>query len=712
MKLIVGLGNPGEKYAGNRHNIGFMAVDEMARGYGFAPWKKRFQGFVAEGQIGLQRCILLKPATYMNESGRAVGEAMRFYKIAIGDVIVIHDEIDLEPGKIRLKTGGGNAGHNGLKSITAYVGNDYRRVRLGVGHPGDKALVANYVLHDFAKADDEWLVPLLEGVARGMSNLVDGKEASFLSEAARGRKPLPKAAEALGSAETAPERVEEPSVEVPLATAVAAVAASAVFEAVAEAPVSADGETAFASVEDAIASLGIETPSLVETSAETEAEATSLASVSEAVPEPEAGAPAVENVAAEEVAAEPQAETPAVEAVAVEEVVISEPVAEGVTSVDDAPVVEFVAADEIPAEPEAEAPAGEAVAHEDIAPEPEAAEPVEADVASEPLAAAPEAEALAAIVAAATKPIEPMPLPPITVSAGRDGSGGAVSSAVMLPHAEAESATETVFDLEREVPPQRVPRDQEILAAREALAEATAPKQAEPELTPVATSGDQEAIAEATGEVEAVSDEAVVAPVLDNTFVDTAVAEAETVDVSIESEAAETPVVQEAVVAAESIAFERAEITVEQEDAGAIEPEPAAEPVQSGTPAPEPAPSPELIIDSVPAPEPQPVPGPEPVGNPDPAPEPAPVANPDPVQEPEPEPLPEQAREPEPVAPAAVAEPARELEFAGAAAAVIERPSAVEEPTAPTSENEPATAPVAKKKGGGFFGWFRRRKDS
>ena len=141
MKLIVGLGNPGDKYAGNRHNIGFMAVDEIARGYSFGPWKKRFQGLAAEGQIGTEKCILLKPATYMNESGRAAGEAMRFYKLTPADVIAIHDELDLKAGMVRVKTGGGNAGHNGLKSLSAYIGNDYKRVRLGIGHPGDKALV-------------------------------------------------------------------------------------------------------------------------------------------------------------------------------------------------------------------------------------------------------------------------------------------------------------------------------------------------------------------------------------------------------------------------------------------------------------------------------------------------------------------------------------------------------------------------------------------
>lgn len=186
MKLIVGLGNPGEKYARNRHNIGFMAIDEIARGYSFGSWKKRFQGLAAEGQIGTEKCILLKPMTYMNESGRSTGEAMRFYKLSPSDVIVIHDELDLKLGAVRVKTGGGNAGHNGLKSISAYIGNDYVRVRLGIGHPGDKALVIHYVLQDFAKSDKQWLEPFLDGIARGMARLVEGGEATFLSEAARG----------------------------------------------------------------------------------------------------------------------------------------------------------------------------------------------------------------------------------------------------------------------------------------------------------------------------------------------------------------------------------------------------------------------------------------------------------------------------------------------------------------------------------------------
>ena len=230
MKLIVGLGNPGEKYAFNRHNIGFMAVEELALGYRFAPWKKKFQGVTAEGQIGVEKCVLLKPATYMNDSGRAVGEAMRFYKLGAGDVMVIHDEIDLPPGKVRVKTGGGNAGHNGLKSISAHIGNEYVRVRLGIGHPGDRALVSNYVLSDFAKPDRAWLSQLLENIARGMARLVEGSEAAFLSEAARVRTQTP-AAEKNGAApapmpvQAAVKIVEPDPIEAILAAAAKPIAA-------------------------------------------------------------------------------------------------------------------------------------------------------------------------------------------------------------------------------------------------------------------------------------------------------------------------------------------------------------------------------------------------------------------------------------------------------------------------------------------------------
>src|ERR1044071_1300691 len=151
--LFVGLGNPGARYAGNRHNIGFMAVDAIARRHGIGPWRRRFQGVACEGPIGSPRALLLLPGTYMNESGRAVAEAAHFYKLGLTDIAVFHDELDLPPGKVRVKVGGGFAGHNGLRSISAHIGNDYRRVRIGIGHPGVKELVYPYVLSDFAKAE-------------------------------------------------------------------------------------------------------------------------------------------------------------------------------------------------------------------------------------------------------------------------------------------------------------------------------------------------------------------------------------------------------------------------------------------------------------------------------------------------------------------------------------------------------------------------------
>lgn len=179
MRLFVGLGNPGSKHAANRHNIGFMAVDEIARRHGFAPWRKRFQGDAAEGEIGGERVLALRPATYMNESGRAVAEAANFYKLGEGDITVFHDELDLVPGKMRVKTGGGAAGHNGLRSISAHVGNDYRRVRLGIGHPGIKELVHGYVLSDFAKADRPWVEALCTAVADHAALLVGASDAAF-----------------------------------------------------------------------------------------------------------------------------------------------------------------------------------------------------------------------------------------------------------------------------------------------------------------------------------------------------------------------------------------------------------------------------------------------------------------------------------------------------------------------------------------------------
>ncbi len=179
MQIFVGLGNPGGQYAGNRHNIGFMAVDRIAEAHGFGPWKSRFQGRVAEGRLGGDKLLLLKPDTFMNRSGQAVGEAMRFYKLAAEDVTVFHDELDLAPGKCRVKTGGGHAGHNGLRSIHAHIGEAYRRVRLGIGHPGRKELVAAYVLHDFHKADQDWLDDLLRGVSDGAPQLAAGDTGKF-----------------------------------------------------------------------------------------------------------------------------------------------------------------------------------------------------------------------------------------------------------------------------------------------------------------------------------------------------------------------------------------------------------------------------------------------------------------------------------------------------------------------------------------------------
>lgn len=185
MKLFVGLGNPGDKYARNRHNVGCMAVDRIADRHRFSAWRRRFQGETADGEIAGERVLLLKPATYMNESGRAVGEAARFLKIAEGDVIVFHDELDLLPGKLKVKVGGGNAGHNGLRSISAHIGNEYARVRIGIGHPGSKDAVSHYVLHDFAKADAAWLDPMLDAIAEAVHNLAKGDHARFQSDLAR-----------------------------------------------------------------------------------------------------------------------------------------------------------------------------------------------------------------------------------------------------------------------------------------------------------------------------------------------------------------------------------------------------------------------------------------------------------------------------------------------------------------------------------------------
>ena len=207
MRLLVGLGNPGGKYARNRHNIGFMAVDAIARGHGFAPWRAKFQGEIAEGRLGADKALLLKPGTFMNLSGDAVRAAASFYKLTPADIIVFHDELDLAPGKLRVKTGGGHAGHNGLRSIQAHMGPDFMRVRLGIGHPGHKDLVTPHVLGDFAKADESWLNDLLDGIADGAPDLAAGDEAGFLNRVALRRAPSPRRAK--------PPR--EPSTEPPAA---------------------------------------------------------------------------------------------------------------------------------------------------------------------------------------------------------------------------------------------------------------------------------------------------------------------------------------------------------------------------------------------------------------------------------------------------------------------------------------------------------------
>ncbi|MBL3569410.1 aminoacyl-tRNA hydrolase [Rhodovulum sulfidophilum] len=184
MRLFVGLGNPGAQYAGNRHNIGFMAVDRIACDHHFSPWRAKFKGQTAEGRLGPEKVILLKPETYMNLSGDAVQAAVQFYKLTPADVTVFHDELDLAPGKCRLKSGGGHAGHNGLRSIHQHLGPDYQRVRLGIGHPGHKDRVSGYVLSDFAKADRDWLDDLLRGLSDGAADLARGEGAKFLNAVA------------------------------------------------------------------------------------------------------------------------------------------------------------------------------------------------------------------------------------------------------------------------------------------------------------------------------------------------------------------------------------------------------------------------------------------------------------------------------------------------------------------------------------------------
>lgn len=191
MKIIAGLGNPGAQYAGNRHNIGFMALDALQRLPSFSPWARKFKAEISEGEIDGEKVLLMKPLTYMNLSGESVGEAVRFFKLAPADIIVIHDELDLLAGRARIKTGGGHGGHNGLKSLDAHCGKEYRRLRLGIGHPGDKERVHGHVLGDFAKADRVWLDPLLDAIADNAAMLLKGEDSQLMNKLAlaTGSKP-------------------------------------------------------------------------------------------------------------------------------------------------------------------------------------------------------------------------------------------------------------------------------------------------------------------------------------------------------------------------------------------------------------------------------------------------------------------------------------------------------------------------------------------
>lgn len=189
MYLVVGLGNPGEKYARNRHNIGFMAADEIVRRHSFSPYRAKFQGELAEGKIGTHKVLVLKPQTFMNESGRSVKEVVTFYKIAPEDILVLHDELDLAPGKLRVKRGGGHAGHNGLRSLHAHIGDVYTRVRLGIGHPGSKEQVTGHVLNDFAKADQDWMTAQLDAVADNIELIFAGQDSDFMSRVAQAVNP-------------------------------------------------------------------------------------------------------------------------------------------------------------------------------------------------------------------------------------------------------------------------------------------------------------------------------------------------------------------------------------------------------------------------------------------------------------------------------------------------------------------------------------------
>ncbi len=217
MLVFAGLGNPGAQYAGNRHNVGFMAVDEIHRRHDFSPWAKKFQGLVSDGMIEGTKVLLLKPQTFMNLSGQSVGAALAFYKLPLSALSVFYDELDLPAGKVRVKTGGGSGGHNGIKSIDAHCGKDYRRVRIGIGHPGDRERVHGHVLGDFAKADATWLEPLLEAIARHAGLLAKGDDGTFMNRLslAGGAEAEPRPAKPRGQSHIRPARPQQPAVKLP-----------------------------------------------------------------------------------------------------------------------------------------------------------------------------------------------------------------------------------------------------------------------------------------------------------------------------------------------------------------------------------------------------------------------------------------------------------------------------------------------------------------
>lgn len=215
MQIFVGLGNPGAKYAHNRHNIGFMALDQIASDHGFGPWRSKFQGSISEGRFGSDKVVLLKPETFMNLSGQSVAAALQFYKLDSTDITVFHDELDLAPGKCRFKKAGGHAGHNGLRSIHQHIGPDYNRVRIGIGHPGHKDAVPSYVLRDFAKADQDWIDDLLRGMSDGAADLAKGDSGRFMNAVALRTNPprsstTKNVAEKPAAKETPKPEAEEP----------------------------------------------------------------------------------------------------------------------------------------------------------------------------------------------------------------------------------------------------------------------------------------------------------------------------------------------------------------------------------------------------------------------------------------------------------------------------------------------------------------------